>query len=313
MTPSRPGLKAVSSAMSRLRRSSGRQVVRLAPACILPCRPPPRAAGCRGAPRPAPPCAGTTPAPAWPRATSPPPGTSSSPAGSPRPRGLRRAQRRRARDGDRRRRARAPAPCCSRAYDERGLVFFTNLTSRKGRELAANPTPRLVCPGTSCSARSSSTGRVGAGTRAGVRRPTSPRGPAARSSGRGRRTSRAVLAGREALERAARRGRGALRGRGGARAATSGAGCASSRTRWSSGRAGRRRLHDRLRYRRDAGGWRGRAAGAVTSPPGSVASPRHSPRCARRAAVPQPADRRRRLGRSAPRSPRSPCRCRSTR
>lgn len=33
-----------------------------------------------------------------------------------------------------------------KAYDERGLVFFTNKTSRKGRELAANPRASLVFP-----------------------------------------------------------------------------------------------------------------------------------------------------------------------
>jgi pyridoxamine 5'-phosphate oxidase len=33
-----------------------------------------------------------------------------------------------------------------KAYDERGLVFFTNYESRKGRELAANPYACLVFP-----------------------------------------------------------------------------------------------------------------------------------------------------------------------
>ncbi len=33
-----------------------------------------------------------------------------------------------------------------KAYDERGLVIFTNLTSRKGREVAANPQASLVLP-----------------------------------------------------------------------------------------------------------------------------------------------------------------------
>ena len=33
-----------------------------------------------------------------------------------------------------------------KAYDERGLVVFTNLTSRKGRETAANPQASLVVP-----------------------------------------------------------------------------------------------------------------------------------------------------------------------
>jgi pyridoxamine 5'-phosphate oxidase len=33
-----------------------------------------------------------------------------------------------------------------RAYDERGLVFFTNRLSRKGRELAANPHASLLLP-----------------------------------------------------------------------------------------------------------------------------------------------------------------------
>ena len=33
-----------------------------------------------------------------------------------------------------------------KAYDDRGLVVFTNLTSRKGREVAANPQASLVLP-----------------------------------------------------------------------------------------------------------------------------------------------------------------------
>ena len=33
-----------------------------------------------------------------------------------------------------------------KAYDDRGLVVFTNLTSRKGREVAANPRASLVFP-----------------------------------------------------------------------------------------------------------------------------------------------------------------------
>ena len=41
-----------------------------------------------------------------------------------------------------------------RGVDDRGLRFFTNYGSRKGRELDANPSPRSRCGGRRCSARS---------------------------------------------------------------------------------------------------------------------------------------------------------------
>jgi pyridoxamine 5'-phosphate oxidase len=40
-----------------------------------------------------------------------------------------------------------------KAYDERGLVVFTNLSSRKGRELAENPGRRCCSRGSSSSDR----------------------------------------------------------------------------------------------------------------------------------------------------------------
>ena len=40
-----------------------------------------------------------------------------------------------------------------KGLDERGLCFYTNRRSRKGRELEANPGPRRCSPGSRCSAR----------------------------------------------------------------------------------------------------------------------------------------------------------------
>ena len=37
-----------------------------------------------------------------------------------------------------------PGSSCSRSLDDRGLAFFTNYDSRKGRELANNPRAALV-------------------------------------------------------------------------------------------------------------------------------------------------------------------------
>jgi pyridoxine/pyridoxamine 5'-phosphate oxidase len=43
-------------------------------------------------------------------------------------------------------------PVLIKGYDERGIVWFTNYASRKGRELAPTPSPRCSSTGSSWSA-----------------------------------------------------------------------------------------------------------------------------------------------------------------
>ena len=61
-------------------------------------------------------------------------------AGLPEPNAMIVATRRARRAGP------ARAPSCSKPFDERGFVFFTNYTSRKGSELTENPYASLVFP-----------------------------------------------------------------------------------------------------------------------------------------------------------------------
>ena len=150
--------------------------------------------------------------------------------------------------------ARAPARCCSRAYDERGFVFFTNYDSRKGTELRGQPVrqPGLpVAPDAAARCVVVRRGRAG--------RPGRDRGvlrhPAARLAAR-RLGQPAVAGGARpggarrrrcaAAERAVRRRTPVPR------AAALGRAAGACRRRSSSGRAGSSRLHDRLRYRRTA-------------------------------------------------------------
>jgi pyridoxine/pyridoxamine 5'-phosphate oxidase len=73
-----------------------------------------------------------------------------------------------------------------KGYDERGIVWFTNYQSRKGRELAANPAAALRSTGSSSSAWS---GSRAASTRSRRRNPTrtTPPGRSIRASAPGRR------------------------------------------------------------------------------------------------------------------------------
>ncbi len=141
-----------------------------------------------------------------------------------------------------------------KGYDERGFVFFTNYGSRKGTELAANPYASLVFPWFA---------HAPAGGRRGPVERTSPGG----DRGVLRRPGRAVPssapgpapvpgAGRPgALERGLGRDGRAVR-RDEVPAPPHWGGLRSCRRRWSSGRAGASRLHDRLRFRRaEDGAW----------------------------------------------------------
>ena len=86
-----------------------------------------------------------------------------------------------------------------RGVDERGLRFFTNYGSRKGRELDANPVAALAMWWPACSASCAPRARS-SGSAPRSPTPTSPRAPAARGSAPGRRSQGTVIPGREVLD-----------------------------------------------------------------------------------------------------------------
>ena len=76
-----------------------------------------------------------------------------------------------------------------KGIDERGVAFFTNYESRKGRELAANPRAALAFLWKPLQRQVRLEGRVEVPRRPRSPTPTSRRARAARSSAPGRRAS----------------------------------------------------------------------------------------------------------------------------
>ena len=162
--------------------------------------------------------------------------------------------------------ARRPARCCSAGSTTRGLTFFTNYESAKGRALAANPQAELLFVWLEVHRQVRVAGRGRPG-----RRPPSPTrishlGPATVSSRRGRhRSPRWSPTGRTGG--AGRRGRGPIRRRATCPDPRTGAATASCPTHGSSGRAGPAGCTTGSRYRGDGSGLGAGAARALTPVP----------------------------------------------
>ena len=147
-----------------------------------------------------------------------------------------------------------------KGFDERGLVFFSHYTSRKGRELEANPQAALLFHWSPLGRQVRVEGRGRACCRRRSRTRTSRPGRATRSSARSPRGR----ASRSSRERSWRRGSPRLEAtseKAPCRGRRRGAGSCSSRTAWEFWQHRASRLHDRFRYEREpSGDWRDRAA-----------------------------------------------------